>query len=911
MRNSHWKCSLTNAWTVFTVPALVVCVVLTALPLLAQAQSPEPLAEAEALREQGRWQEALDVLLDVVNDQDADAATSELAGVRTGRYLIEMVGIPAAATQLQNVRADMQDEARSALWANAFMADVLVNTVSVDGAMDLCDGVVKDRVTGAADKQQAVCASIWHGWALLLSEGPEEALASFQMAGGVASEDHPALVHEADFLSGEACRMLGELAWQQNQDGETRGLAHQQALRHYLSAFKQAESLGLGETEIDRARLQAASEMHHLGMREKGIAFLRVGIDNPANPTTADSYLIARMVLFMWSPEDEQWQAYQNDPASYPDPTATWVREGLATVSAPNSTQRMYVGFMRAFWRNCLHDKGQELLSGQTPDAQSMVERTQLDRFLLALDRKQLLDAYRILEQVESTNWTQSPEMKAWGTMMRGELVVRMGHHPRAITYLEQAITEAGFANPEPKNWARVRLAECLTQTGSMARVETVVDDVIADHAANNADDRQLAWALIWKARSLIERQEFDQALTPLQMAAAVADQNHPELAYEAQFVAGDTCRLKGEQAWNEAKDEETRGESHIAAFEHYQAAFVYAQQANADLDRPRLAVATEMHHLGMRQRAIAWLRQGIPDPGSRAHTDIRLASRMVSFMTKEEARAWHEHLVSPEATPDPTQSLVQAEFGEDAPQTSSLDVRNAFNRRLWLGKLYARQDRREEAKNQLQAALAGATVPEEEARALTGLVEVYANEAKEHRRARRLPAAQEIVSQAEPLADQAAGIWLNLARGGGVGEAHHATEAAVEAYRDLGLHAKALGKAEEFLATLQADGSEDKVAFAQYMRARALAWNKRYAEAIQAVEVLDAQYGASDSPAIKPVCAHAIVFASAYHVWNGDLSSASNVLDEAERRYPDRAMKPLIAECRKLIDIHTQSSQE
>ena len=473
------------------------------------------------------------------------------------------------------------------------------------------------------------------------------------------------------------------------------------------------------------------------------------------------------------------------------------------------------------------------------------------------------------------------------GQFLRAEILMKRGAAAEAIPLLEQVITmAAGDTHAPTRNWARVRLLESLTHSWSLDHAYEVAQQVVSDHASGQASDQQVAWAFIWQARGLSKAGQFEQAVAPLQMAAAVAEANHPDLVYEAEFALGEVYRQQGDSVVHE-----DMGPLHEQALAHYQAALVEAQQAGLGEDKQdlaRLQVGSEMRHLGMREQGMAWLRMGIADPANLTAGDELLAQRLASFMLSDEQEEWHAYLEDPAGHGDPTAPFVEQEFGTTASPPSTPFVSKQSIRHCWRGKLYLQQERYAEALAKFQEAEAAAATAGQRAEAKVGQVRAYRSQAHALRLNGNRDQARLAMMDGYQVAGSAVPDWLEVALTGGEGDAHYATEKAVFGYGILQRREEALQTAEEFLTQLiLAQAESSKVAFAQYMKMQALAWNKRFEEAIDLAFQIDSEHADSPRAVVERIRVAALLRASGYYARIGQAEAGHNLLDTIQARHP------------------------
>jgi len=305
---------------------------------------------------------------------------------------------------------------------------------------------------------------------------------------------------------------------------------------------------------------------------------------------------------------------------------------------------------------------------------------------------------------------TLSPQQRAWGQVKLAEVDLAQGFQDIALRKFSEVVGAVGGETAEPHNWARVRLAELATQNWSPDKALAIADAIVADHGVGRASDQQVVWALLWKGRALTNKGQSEAAVESLSMAHAVAHGRYPDLAYEGEMELGETYR---------------KANKHEEALPHYQAAFSIASKAGlpeSSLDRARLQVGSELRHLGMKERGLAWLRSGIEDPARLTGMDELLSRRAVSFMQPEEAESWLAFMADPTGQPDPLQAYVVNEFGRGVPSPTAASPAAVSRAKYWLGRLYVAEKAWPKAIAAFEEALAAADTDGARGQALTWL---------------------------------------------------------------------------------------------------------------------------------------------------------------------------------------------
>lgn len=499
----------------------------------------------------------------------------------------------------------------------------------------------------------------------------------------------------------------------------------------------------------------------------------------------------------------------------------------------------------------------------------------------LLRDKQSFDEAFTVLDEMA---WLHIPDGDrgpgTTGRLVRGEILCTLRRYPEAIRVLRETIQYAGDECPHERNWARVRLCEALTHSWQLGELDALVGEVIADHAENHASDEQAAWALIWMGRARAKAEAFEEAQEVLSLAAAIAAPNSLSLAFEAEFSRAEALRQGGQ---------------HEQALVGYQVALQHAldgQLGEECEDRARLQVGSEMRHLGMRERGIAWLRQGIEDPAKLSGSDGLLADRLVSFLNLDERNRWELYMRNPLTSEDPTALMVAEEFQTPASSPKGpVPAETQTDRVIALARLYSSEKRFDQAERLFEEARQTAVTSRQYAEALSGLVQVTAEQVEPLREQGSLDERYTRLQEVQPLAREASGVWLEIALEGTPGDAHYANEQAVLVMEASGLRREALTTAHDFVeAFSQTDAPERKVVFARLMRTRALGlWN--YAPALAARDALalaEELAGTEDSD-LQTIRLASLIDAAIYLAGAGEPFGGLELLDFARDEYPSR----------------------
>jgi tetratricopeptide (TPR) repeat protein len=152
----------------------------------------------------------------------------------------------------------------------------------------------------------------------------EEAAEALERASALP-EVSPGLTFDLLFYTGEVNRLWAEGEKSDLESDEIQEF-HEAALEAYKKAFAKAQEAELGEAAEDLARLQVGTELRHLGKRDEGIAWLRMGIEDPGDMDPQDLLLARRIAEFLPAKDVLSWQRFLVDPGSTQDPTREMVR---------------------------------------------------------------------------------------------------------------------------------------------------------------------------------------------------------------------------------------------------------------------------------------------------------------------------------------------------------------------------------------------------------------------------------------------------------------------------------------------------------------------------------------------------------------------------------------------------------
>jgi len=473
-------------------------------------------------------------------------------------------------------------------------------------------------------------------------------------------------------------------------------------------------------------------------------------------------------------------------------------------------------------------------------------------------------------------------KFRVWARVKVSEVLISRGLQYDAIPLLEPIIAEYKDEFPEPVNWARVQLLQILTDKIRLSEAIQLGDEVVAEHAAGRASNEQAAFALLWKSRVLERSHEFDEAIPPAQMALALAAGKYPYLAYEAEYHLGQIYRRKGtglKTGW---------GALYIEAMNHYGAALSIAESAGLSEDKKdhaRLQYAGKMRDLGMLEKSIAWLRQGIDDPANLSPTDFSLSRRISDYMyhLPDQSEAWRTFLTCPASEDDPTAVFVRSVFGKE-PSAASTVTANAVGTHLyWLGKLYEKQHRFGDALIVYDQALSAAATPQERAEALTAMAFCQ-----------NLTQQTVALSTAHDAADQ----WALVAVGPSEKDAHYAIEKIDATYSNIGRRGASLDLLRRIETELPVHQYPRRAAFLKYRLMR-ICKSQGMAEEAKTLgeEILDLFLDSSFGRGYEWLCGYTAVRLAYLYADEGNWEAAFSRLDGVAERWPQ--------ELGRYIEVH------
>jgi tetratricopeptide (TPR) repeat protein len=333
-----------------------------AFPQQTEAVAWSRLYRIDALQGQGRLDAVGAAVLSFLADTQNSPAFQAWGQVKLAEIAIARGTSSSAIPKLEQVITTGRDQyPEPANWARVLLARVCTEKQMWTRALVAADEVVADHAAGKATDEQTAWAMLWKGRALEGSDAIEQAGEPLQMAAALAQTKYPWLVYEAQFVLGQVFNRLSDAEQARGGDWGTSRL---QALTQYQAAYETARTAKLSPDKLDWAILQIGSVTRHLGMRERGIAWLRKGIEDPAQMSGTDHILADRIASFMTPNEAETWQAYLISPAQAADPTAPYVEQAFG--QAPPATGASAVS--HASLRYCYLGK-LYLLEGRSDDA--------------------------------------------------------------------------------------------------------------------------------------------------------------------------------------------------------------------------------------------------------------------------------------------------------------------------------------------------------------------------------------------------------------------------------------------------------------------------------------------------------------------------------------------------------------
>ncbi len=223
-------------------------------------------------------------------------------------------------------------------WAGIRLAEALYQSGAYSASLEAAERVVAAGTSSEAKGELAARALAWKAKASLALGRFAEAGAALEAAAALEALE-PKTAFETLL---EAARVHG--AWSDEEfarssEGRKWRTLGEKAFERAFQALRLAEERGFGEAERDRARLEAATALERLGERERALAWLRAGIQDPARLAQTDREIAERIGRMLEPQAAREWYDYLLSPAARPDPTARYVLAEFAKApSAPSAS---------------------------------------------------------------------------------------------------------------------------------------------------------------------------------------------------------------------------------------------------------------------------------------------------------------------------------------------------------------------------------------------------------------------------------------------------------------------------------------------------------------------------------------------------------------------------------------------
>jgi tetratricopeptide (TPR) repeat protein len=462
-----------------------------------------------------------------------------------------------------------------------------------------------------------------------------------------------------------------------------------------------------------------------------------------------------------------------------------------------------------------------------------------------------------------------------------------------------QVVIDAYSDFPELVNAARIQLARSYLLNKEYDNILPLTESVIADGQIGKASRPLVAWAVFHQAQmyeDLSKWDELNEMVRSMQENRDTAAElyiraiNTFSTSMAAREAANRLVGIRRTLPAGTDDDPANRpgwvAESNIAIasvmlFDCPPEALEGCNQSDW-LGRRRdllVQLGRDAETRGQPGQAIAWYRLSIADPARLNKDDLETGAAIGRILSKGsalDAEVWHKYLLDPTGRPDPTAAVVASDFSKTAPTATSTIINEQSNRYYWLGEIYRSQNRYGAARDIYQQALSASTTARDRGAALSRIAEC----------ASKVNGS----SAGEQWASQATQAWRQaLVESENHGDAHYAIEQAVMAYRPLNLNQQALATADSILEQLGADAPPTRIAFARYMRVRALAWNRRFAEAAALATQMQQDYSSYPDQDIREICFAAIVRGSTFAALAGDPAGGMAMLDRLQASEPHR----------------------
>lgn len=360
---------------------------------------------------------------------DGDVGPRVHGGLARAEILLAQRRFQAATPVLEQIIAEAEGQhVHLRNWARLRLIEVHFDTASWAHIEPLADDLLADHAAGQASEQQRLWAMVWKARTLervgRLAEA--EQIAHQAVAAATAAEQHD-LVYEALAVPGRIYLESERWAEARQTWEEAITVAHErnatqlnwarvhllQALittgsldraeqvfselladhaagaaedghlawalvfradgliraEHYEEArgpLEMATALGylIGQNTDDLC-LQAAEQLLKQGARERALAWLRMGIEDPSRLQPSDEELVDRIGRLLDDEEALEWYAYLADPVGRADPLSGHVMAEFGAVSPEPTSPDVKNTFVRDLWLGRCYVRGRHFAAAR------------------------------------------------------------------------------------------------------------------------------------------------------------------------------------------------------------------------------------------------------------------------------------------------------------------------------------------------------------------------------------------------------------------------------------------------------------------------------------------------------------------------------------------------------------------
>jgi tetratricopeptide (TPR) repeat protein len=532
------------------------------------------------LRQTEEEGEAITMLKAIKGLKLADPAPGFEASVALGEIYDSTGWSAEALAEVEPVVADPRADDRMRNAARVVVMNVHQFKRRLDEAIRLADGIIADHAAGKASRLQLGRALDIKGRALRRRNEFDKARAAYrQLIEAVGDAPYPypkpeglsyAVVGLVETV--RACRE--EIATLKPEEKNRRDRLEAQAVEWLRAAFERAKAAGASPDQLDGLRLPIAEEFRNLGMSDRAVAWLRMGIEDPARFSEADKKLAERIGSYLNASAAEAWYEYLLDPAPHPDPTQAVAEACFGVVPPRPSSATVDSAFDRLFWLASLRDSQKRYDDAIAIYVQARTAATgprDRARALTALAqcylRSRAGDTRTLEEQQNRLGLAREAADQAaelWRGVVRAgtgpethapiesaiETYMRVMSFDRALSWAESVVREADArTTPSKAAFARFQLARVYAAHRRWQDAARSAEDVYREFAPTDRPDVFTVCALAMLQAAAFYAQAGDRTRAMAALDDLEAKWGHRMLSGEKTIrdvVAGERKRIMG-----------------------------------------------------------------------------------------------------------------------------------------------------------------------------------------------------------------------------------------------------------------------------------------------------------------------------------------------------------------------------